>query len=169
MDGTPHIETEVKVRTATPDDLDALMALATMAHDENGFVKANPRKLLNDMWPAVHQDKGIVGIIGEPNAQIEAAVLLRIGTIWYSDEPMIEERGVFVHPSYRQAKGGRLARLVEFSRQVADELGFPLTMGVLSNHRTSAKIKTYTRIMGEPAGAYWLYGAHTGMTNDGVK
>lgn len=157
--------TDVKVRVGTPTDLDPVMAIVTLAHDENGFVKANPVKLLNDVWPALNLDKGVMGIIGIPGQQIEAVVLLRIGTIWYSDVPILDEKGVFVHPAYRDAKGGRLARLVEFSKQYADALEMPLSMGVLSNSRTMAKVKTYTRVMGEPAGAMWLYNAQTGVTN----
>ena len=40
---------------------------------------------------------------------------------------------------------------------MADELGLPLTIGVLSDERTAAKIRMYSRSMGQPDGAYWVY------------
>src|ERR1700740_537365 len=125
-------------RVATPDDLDELMALSAMACDENGFLNPNPEMLLREIYPALHQDNGIVGVVGPENGPIGGAVLLRISRTWYSSEPLIEERGIFVHPDYR--KGHRStqtkmppALLIEFSKKVADTLGLPLMIGVLSN------------------------------------
>jgi hypothetical protein len=38
----------------------------------------------------------------------------------------------------------------------------PMTIGVLSNHRTEAKIRMYMRMFGGNAGVYFLYNAKTG-------
>ena len=160
--GFDHEAPLVRVRIGTPADVHDVMAVAIMACEENSFATANPIKLLADIWPALNLDHGAVGIIGELGEQIEGVVLLRVGHIWYSDDALLEERAVFVHPQFRQAKGGRAARLCEFSKRMADELGLPLTIGVLSNDRTKAKVRMYSRIMGEPSGAYWLYGVKTG-------
>lgn len=153
---------DVRVRIGTPEDVHPMMRTALMACAENGFVAPEPVKLLNEIWAALNLDHGICGIIGKPGGLIEGTVLLRIGTPWYSSSSTIEEKAIFVHPQYRSAKGGRAARLCEFSKRVSDELGLPLTIGVLSNARTAAKIRMYSRIMGEPTGAYWVYGARTG-------
>lgn len=150
------------VRIGTPDDVHPMMDIAMLASGENGFMNPNPQKMLQDIWAALNLDHGIVGIIGKPGEQIEGAVLLRIGPSWYSDDLMVDEKAVFVHPQYRAAKGGRAKRLVEFSKSVADNLGIPLAMGVLSNSRTAAKIRLYSRMFGEPAGVYFLYNARTG-------
>ncbi len=152
------------VRTGTLNDLEEMMELAMMACDENGFANPSQIKLLQDIYPALCQDHGIVGIVGEPGGIIEGAVLLRIGSPWYSDDVIIEEKAVFVHPDYRAAKGGRATRLIEFAKKVADDLGLPLAMGVLSNARTASKIRSYRRLFGEPTGAYWLHGARTGSS-----
>lgn len=152
---------EIKIRIGTPDDIDAMMNLAMMATDENSFVDPEPAKLLNDMWPALNNDHGLVGIIGEPGGQIEAAILLRTGKMWYSDKDVLEEKAIFVHPDYRSAKGGRAGKLCDFAKDVADSLGIPLIIGVLSNTRTEAKVRLYKRKFGEPAGAFFLYGAKT--------
>lgn len=153
--------TDLTVRTGTLNDLEEMMELAMMATEENAFTKTNPEKLLREIYPALCQNQGIVGIVGEPNGIIEGAVLLRIGQIWYGDDPILEEKAIFVHPDFRSAKGGRARRLMEFSKSVADGLGMTLTIGVMSSERTEAKIRAYGRVFGPPSGAYWLYGAQT--------
>jgi hypothetical protein len=118
---------------------------------------------LQDIWAALTLDHGICGIIGEPGGLVEASVVLRIGTLWYSDSPTLEERAIFVRPEYRSAKGGRAARLCSFSKKASDDLGIPLTIGILSSARTQAKVRMYSRILGEPSGAYWIYNGKTGL------
>jgi len=153
---------ELKVWVGTPDDVEDIMDLAISACAENGFVQPNPMKLLAEIWPALNRDRGIIGIVGIPGQKPHGAILLRIGNIWYSDDEILEERAVFIHPDYRSAKGGRARKLCEFGKKVADELGIPLTIGVLSNERTEGKVRMYERIFGKPAGAYFLYGVRTG-------
>ena len=153
---------DLKIWVGKPEDVDDLMALAMMACDENGFIEPNPVKLLQEIWPALNRDKGIVGFIGVPGEKPQGAILLRICNIWYSDREILEERAVFIHPDFRAAKGGRARRLCEFAKKVADELEMPLTIGVLSSHRTAGKVRLYERIFGQPSGAYFLYGVHTG-------
>lgn len=154
---------DLGVRIGTPEDVDKCMNLALAACEDNGFVVHNPVRLLNEIWAALNKDHGLIGIIEGENGVAEGAVLLRITTPWYSDTQMIEERGVFVAPEFRSAKGGRARRLCEFSKNTADALGIPLLIGVLSNHRTAGKIRMYERIFGQPNGAFFLYGAQTGM------
>ena len=153
---------DLGVRIGTPEDVDAMMEIAMSACDENGFVEPNPRKLLREIWHGLVLADGIVGIIGEKGQKIEGAVLLRITDMWYSDNRILEEKAIFIHPDYRSAKGGRARRLVEFSKRCADQLGIPLLIGVLSNHRTEAKVRLYERQFGKATGAFFLYNARTG-------
>jgi GNAT superfamily N-acetyltransferase len=155
---------EVNIRLGVPEDVHDVMELALSACDENGFVHPNPEKLLAEIWPALNYDRGLVGLIGPEGQKPEGAVLLRIGNMWYSDQEVLEEKAIFIHPDFRSAKGGRARRLCEFSKQVADEFGLPLIIGVLSNHRTEAKIKLYERQFGKPSGAFFLYNATTGFS-----
>jgi len=142
------------------------MALALSACDENGFVSPNPEKLLQEIWPALNLDRGLLGIIGNTGEKLEGAVLLRVGSMWYSDDEVLEEKAIFIDSKYRSAKGGRARRLCEFSKHVSDNLGIPLIIGVLSNHRTEAKVRLYERQFGKPSGAFFLYGATTGMNKE---
>ena len=153
---------DIHVRVATPEDFEEIMRLAVEVAQENGISQPDLNKVAADIWPSLHQDHGIIGVIGAPRGTLEGFVLLRIGQSWYSDEPMIEERTVFVSSEYRAAKGGRARRLCEFSKKVSEDLGMPLLIGILSNQRTKAKVELYKRVFGEAAGAFWLYNANTG-------
>lgn len=172
-DGSP-INQPLTVRVGTPEDIHDVMELAIMGAEENGFLKAEPAKLLFDIWPALHRDQGIMGLVGFGQGKPIGAVLLKIISPWYSKSLAIEERAIFVHPDYRAGgrhkatgKGsGAAIRLCEFSKLVSDKMDLPLMIGVLSNDRTEAKVRLYQRIFGAPAGAYWLYGAKTGGAVD---
>jgi GNAT superfamily N-acetyltransferase len=153
----------LSVRVGTPEDLDGMMTLAMQATEENAFVMPDTEKLLRELWPALNREGGIVGIIGNPGEAFEGAILLKVGELWYSRNPVLEERAVFVAPEFRNAKGGRARKLCEFAKEAANELSIPLSIGVLSNSRTEAKIRLYQRMFGEPAGVYFLYGAKTGL------
>jgi GNAT superfamily N-acetyltransferase len=157
---------DLGIRIGTPEDLDGCMELALMACRENGFVNPNPAKMLEDFWAALNMDNGLVALIGPEGGKIEGGILLRVGTMWYSDEPVLEEKAIFIHPDYRSARGGRARRLCEFAKQAAESLGVPLIIGVLSNQRTEAKIRLYERQFGNPTGAFFLYNARTGLQNE---
>jgi len=159
---------ELNVRIGTPEDVDDIMNLALSACEENGFVEPNPAKLLQEIWHGLNLEKGVVGVIGD-RGKPEGAVLLRIGSMWYSDHEVLEERAIFIHPDFRAVKGGRARRLCEFSKQAADSLGIPLIIGVLSNNRTAGKVRMYQRIFGEPSGAFFLYGAKTGQLKEAAE
>jgi hypothetical protein len=157
---------DIGVRIGGPEDVHPMMELALQACEENGFVDPNPQKLLAEIWPALNLDHGLVGIIQDGGGQLEGAILLRVGPMWYSDANVLEERAIFIHPDFRNAKGGRARRLCEFSKRAADTLEVPLMIGVLSNHRTEAKVRLYERQFGKPSGAFFLYNARTGFRGE---
>jgi GNAT superfamily N-acetyltransferase len=158
-----NIYDDLKLRLGTPADMSEVMSLAIDAAKENGLVNASQLLLAKTIWPCLNQDHGIVGCIqSKKGERIEGIVVLQVGTLFYSDEPALEEKVVFVHPEYRAAKVGRARKLCEFSKSVADDLGLPLIIGVFSSVETQAKIGLYKRIFGEPAGLYFLYGGTTG-------
>jgi len=160
------MDENLKVYVGGTSDVDAVMELAIAASKENGFVNPNPLRLLGEIWPALARDHGIVGLIGADRKKLEGLVLLRIGKLWYSDDDILEEKAIFIHPDFRSAKGGRARRLCEFSKKVADNLEIPLIIGVLSNDRTEGKIRMYERQFGRPSGAFFLYRAKTGFLRE---
>lgn len=159
-----NIYDDLRIRVGTTADMDEVMKLAIAAAKENGLVNASQVLLAQTVWPALNQDHGIVGCIGSRRTgEIEGMVVLNVGTLFYSDEPCVEEKVVYVKPEFRNAKGGRARKLCEFSKSISDRLGLPLIIGVFSSVETQAKIGLYKRIFGEPAGLYFLYGGKTGQ------
>ena len=149
---------ELTVRTATPEDHRAVMDCAMAACSDNGLVEPNPIKLLQDIWPALNLDRGIVGVIG--GDFIEAGILLRIDRLFYSDRDMLLERCLFVRPEFRKSGDHKISRaraLCSFAKQAASQLGLQLVIGILTQERVGGKIRLYEREFGEPAGAYWVY------------
>ena len=147
------------IRLGTPADLDEVMKAAVEAIAEIGLVEPDPERLLQDVWPALNQDRGLIGIICKPDGKAEGGVLLRVGKMWYSNQDVLEERVIFIPPEFRTAKGGRATRLCEFSKKAAEDLGIPLLIGVMSSVRTEAKVRMYERQFGKPTGAVFLYNA----------
>jgi len=154
------------VRTGMPDDVHDVMRLTMECHAENGFVSANTGKMLEEVYSALSRHHGIVGVIGGMGRPMEGCVVLRMGTVPYSDVDVLEEKFLFVNEHYRAASIGRARLLAEFAKKTSDDLDLPLLIGILSNERTKAKIRLYTRTFGEPAGAFFLYNAKTGVFRD---
>lgn len=153
---------DLDIRAGVPDDIHQLMDLAMNASEELAFVNYDPEKILAEIWAALHQENGIVGVIGKPGEKIEGAVLLRVGSMWYSSEKVLEEKGIFIHPDFRKSRAHRGSRLCEFSKRVANQLGMPLIIGIMSNDRLEAKGRLYERQFGKPSGMFFLYGATPG-------
>lgn len=153
---------DIKVRIGTPEDIDGVMELLFLACEENGLSHPDPTKILHEIYPALLLDQGIVGVIGKPGERLEGIIVLRVSGIWYSSQAVLDEKLVFVHPDFRGAKGGRASKLCKFAKEAADKLGLPLTIGVLSNDRTEAKMRLYERQFGPPAGVFFLYKCKTG-------
>lgn len=147
----------IHVRVGTPEDLDQIMALVQMMHDEIGITQLNLSRVLPEVYGALNLDRGIMGVIGDPGGQIEGAILLRMGTLYYSDEEVLEDKGLFVLPDYRASRGGRGGLLIDFAKKAARELGIPLLMGIQNDVDAEGKMRLYKRKFGEPIGATFLY------------
>ena len=105
---------ELGVRIGTAEDVDDIMALALSACEENGFVEPNPGKLLQEIWHGLTLEKGVVGVIGE-RGKPEGAVLLRIGSMWYSDHEVLEEKAIFIHPDYSTSQMKRMQKNLDLT------------------------------------------------------
>ena len=161
---------EVKVRIGTPSDVHPFMDLVMACTRENALIHPDPEKILGEVWAALNRDHGIVGIIGEEDgAPLEAGILLRVSEMWYSKDSVVDERGLFVRPDFRSAKGGRASRLCEFAKNVQRTLEMPLVIGVLSTSRADAKVRLYERQFGPASGGYWIVGAKTGAQQEAAE
>ena len=50
-----------------------------------------------------------------------------------------------------------MRKFCDFAKATSDRLGLPLVIGVLSDDRTVAKVRTYQKVFGPPAGAFFVY------------
>lgn len=162
MAGSPSI-----VRRAIPEDLKGIWELFELVHEENAILSQSKPKinwLLNRiLHPERIQEwdngtRGFIGVIG-PSHRLEGLILLCLGSLWYSDDIILEEYVNFVHPDYRNSNHAKT--LVSYARHMADQTGVPLLIGIVSNHRTAAKVRLYRRQLPE-AGSFFLYNATTG-------
>ena len=119
--------TSTTIRIGTKEDTHQVMKLALMIHDEIGVTELSPEKVLQEVYPALCLDRGLVGVVENDDGEIVGAVLIKMVNLFYSDETILEERGMFLRPDYRTAKNGvakgLASRLCEFCKKVSDEIG----------------------------------------------
>ena len=73
---------------------------------------------------------------------------------WYSSDWMLVELFNFVHPAHRRSTHAK--SLIGHAKGYADQLGIPLVIGIISNHRTEAKVRLYRRMLPK-AGEFFTY------------
>lgn len=157
------------VRPAHPEDEAEIWRMFKEHHAENAFFPLNEAKVqyyldrvlrpqnipANDMGP-----RGVIGVIGRPS-NLQAAIMLVLGSPWYSDEITMDDCMSFVDKRYRQS--GHAKALLRYSKNIVDKIrstnpDFKMILGVLSTIRTAEKVRLYSREM-KPVGAYFMYPA----------
>lgn len=165
-----HEKQTVIVRVGVPDDIGSVMKLAEMNTQENGLAEADPRKIFEVMRAGLARHRSIIGVVGPVGGVLEGGILLRVGPHWYTEQHVLEEQAIFVHPDYRGLRdGSRVRALCEWGKQVALQMNVPLVVGILSNHRTAGKMRLYESIFGPCAGAYFLYNGRTGAAQQAAE
>lgn len=153
--------TEV-VRIATAADSDEIMRLLNMMHAEGGILPLSELAAKRTFDLAFNRQGGILGVIGEPG-DIKAMIFLLISKFWYTEEHHLEELFNFVRPDVRHrpgksAKEGYAFQLIEFAKKCSNEIGIPLTIGILTNIRMEGKVRLYRRALDDvPAGAWFVH------------
>lgn len=142
------------VRLATPADEPGIMNLCRLMHAENGLFTLSETKVRDRFQRAFTHAGGVIGVI-DGERELRAAVMLDLGQLWYTDDWHVADLMVFVHPDHR--KSDCVDALISFARVTADGIGLPMLSGVFSNVRTKAKVRLYQRLLGEPAGALFVY------------
>ncbi len=139
------------VRLAVSEDAPSVYRMSKMLHEENGLASWCEDKIRGSI---VAGKKAIIGVIG-PKGDPVAMIHLRIGSMWYSNDIHLEDRGTFVHPEHRRT--GYAKALLDFAKLAAADLKIPLLIGILSSERTEAKIRLCRRKLGPPSGAYFFW------------
>ena len=150
------------VRLATPDDGQEIWRLFLMAHNENSLFHLAPEKvqwlLLRSLNPAMIPEgdtgpRGIVGVIG-PQGSLEALVFLIIGQFWYSHDRHLEELILYTDPEHRKSQHAQA--LIQWMKDRVEQTGLPLMTGIMSNHRTEAKVRLYSRMLPKIGAFFFL-------------
>lgn len=157
--------TPEKVRIATVADEPEIMNLLSMMHAEGGIMPLDQMEASAMFHRAFNRQGGILGVIGEPG-DIKAMIYLLISKFWYTKQYHLEELFNFVRPDKRfkpdiktpQHNYGR--QMIQFAKSCSDEIGLPLTIGVLTNIRMEGKVRMYRRELGVPVGAWFGHNLH---------
>jgi GNAT superfamily N-acetyltransferase len=149
------------VRLATRADEPAVLDLARLLHAEIGMFPLDMPSVRATLAHAFDRNGAILGVIDAPgeheSPQLVGMILVFISHYWYTKSLHLEEYFNFVHPDHRHSDYAE--HLITFARASADALECPLLIGVMTTERMEAKVRLYRRILGTPAGAFFLYNA----------
>lgn len=143
------------VRLAQGEDREGLSGLMTSLHGENGMfsLSLKNRDAMLDRY--YNREGAIIGVIGDVGAPV-GAIYLAISQPRYSTDWLLAEEFNYVLPEHR--KNNYAQQLIAYAKKMSDGMKLPLAIGILSNHRTEAKVRLYERSL-ERVGAYFLYGS----------
>lgn len=161
------------VRPATPVDMGEIWRLFRLHAEENALFPLSERKVQYHLDRILHPGKidsedtgprGLIGVIG-PVGALEGAIMLVLGSPWYTDEITLDDCMNFVDPAHRRSDHSRA--LIAYSKHLVDcvRLGHPefkMILGVVSTERTAPKIRLYSRQL-ELVGAYFMYPPVSGV------
>ena len=151
------------VRIATEADRIETWRLFLQAHKENGMFELAPEKVDWMLDRLLNHDKipdddlgprGVVGVIGPPG-DLEGLVILVLGGFWYTHKRHIEEFMVFVDPECRKSHHAKA--LVDWMKKQGEEAKLMVLSGIISNTRTEAKCRLYSRLGLPKVGEFFLY------------
>ena len=150
-----------RVRTAEAYDEQDILALCAMLNYENAMFPPDFDKIRMRIRSAisgpVHERQGVIGVIGGNGRPMEGMAYITLFQDWYTASWSAKELFNFVHPDFRSGTSNS-HDLIAWSKGCADAFTVPLFMGILSVHRTEAKVRHYRAQFGAPIGAYFAYG-----------
>ena len=146
--------TDLPIRLATIADEAEILALCRELHAENGLFPMSDERVMQMLSTCFDRKGGIIGLVGAPGG-VQAVMFLKLANHWYSEEWFLEELFSYVRPEHRKTTHAK--RLVDWAKHMADDLGLPALIGIISLDRTEAKVRLYRRQLGNPAGAFFLY------------
>jgi hypothetical protein len=145
------------VRVADAADEDELMELCRRLHQENGIFTLNEDKVRSYLQRSFDRNGVYVGVVGE-SGQIEGCTCLVISDYYYTDDWHLAELWNFVDKPFRKSRNAEA--LIRFAMAFSKKIGLPYITGIITNDRTAQKVRLYRKIMGYPAGAFFVHNAH---------
>lgn len=149
------------VRLAEIEDAPELMNLMRTACEEDGQHPIADDKVFAMIRRYFDKAGALIAVIGEVGHPVAYLVMV-IDQIWYSTDYQLLELSLFVHPDHRKSNYAK--QLMAFSKQASKGLDLDLTIGVLSNERTAAKVRLYQRQFNQ-VGAFFVYRPEADVSN----
>lgn len=149
----------VNVRIAIPKDDEALFEILMLAHAENAVMPVDPYRVREIIENATQRKGGVIGVI-DGGAKIEGCLSLKLARMPYTNDWHLEDICNYVHPECRKTKHAK--DLIQFGKWIAEQMGFPLFIGILTAKRLEAKRRFYQRLVREVGSVYVhnpIYGA----------
>ena len=160
-------ESDYTIRLATINDAAAVFQLCIDLHNENALFPIDENKYqrriaeilaTDDEWAIISggEPKNRYGFIAlaEKNGRATGAIVLNIEKLRYTEAECLSELFNYVVPEHRRSDCAK--RLIEFSKDISDNMGLPLLIGVLSTTRTEAKVRLYRRQL-DLVGAFFIH------------
>ena len=141
------------VRLAIPEDRASVIDSIKLLHDENGLFSLSMRKTIDCVDRYYRGENSILGVIG-PVGAVEGSIYLSIEEPYYSEDLQLCELWNIVHPDHRRSNHAK--QLLAFAKRCSDEVKITLIIGIISNHRTRAKVRLYEKQL-TPAGAFFVH------------
>ena len=155
------------VRLAVKDDEDALMGLVREMHPEAALKTASGEPLpldedlaRSELHRAIIPNRNCddlpawIGIAGD-GYRIVGSVYISLETLWYTRQPIMVERWLFVR---REARRSNIAAsLIDFAKKSANAANTTLIVGHMSAGREEAKNRFYKRHVGPQIGGYYAH------------
>lgn len=142
------------IRLAEIEDIPSLMELTRLAAEEDAQHPYDAEKVFNVVRRHYDQTGALVAVAGPRGEPVRGYLIMIIQDIWYSPDYQLLELSLFVSPDHRKSTLAK--QLMAFSKQASEGLQLDLTIGVLSNERTAAKVRLYQRTFHQ-VGAYFMY------------
>ena len=149
------------VRVAQPSDEAEIMEMCRKLHAENGLFSFSEDKVRDYLHRCYNRKGAIIGVIGE-SGNIQASTCLLISEMYYTRDWHLAELWNHVLEQFRASRNAE--GLIAFGKKCSEEIGIPFITGIITNTRTAAKVRLYRRILGYPAGAFFVY---NGKWNNG--
>ena len=143
----------VDVRLAEPEDRDALVELTTALHAENGLFSLSLKKRDAMLDRYYNRDGAIIGVIGEIGRPV-GTIYLSLSQPEYTDDFALVEGWNYVAEGHRHSTHAK--DLITYAKFISTEMKLPLVIGIMSNHRTEAKVRLYERVL-DRAGAFFIW------------
>jgi hypothetical protein len=146
-----------KVRIIGRDEHANVMEICRKLAAENALFTMDENRVNQMMSMAYDQRGGILAGIGEPG-KLEGLIFLLLTSFWYSNDYYFEEFFLYVLPEHRKSRNA--VQLLRFAKWCSDESGYPLFIGILSNHPTERKELLYERQLHDPddyKGRFFIY------------